>query len=57
MSKVKAKENKIKALAYFHRYGWIAVIMICVVIWTEQMMLIFHVVVLPFQFGPLLDTK
>ena len=41
MSKVKAKENKIKASAYFHRYGWIAVIMICVVIWTEQMMLIF----------------
>ena len=34
------KENKDKsriiALAYFHRYGWIAVMMVCIAIWFNK---------------------
>lgn len=28
--------NKVVALAYFHRYGWIVVMMGCVVLWPGQ---------------------
>ncbi|MBR6802130.1 MAG: hypothetical protein IKM61_10360 [Eubacteriaceae bacterium] len=38
MRKMSATEKKVIALAYFHRYGWIATIMICIAIWTEYMM-------------------
>ena len=37
MCKSTAKEKQIIALAYFHRYGWIASIIVCVAIWIEQM--------------------
>ena len=43
MSKGTANGKRIIALAYFHRYGWIAVMTICVVIWSEQMMYILSV--------------
>lgn len=43
MSKGTAKEKRIIALAYFHRYGWIAAMMVCIAIWSEQMLCIFSV--------------
>lgn len=33
MSKGTTKEKGIIALAYFHRYGWIAVMLGCIIIW------------------------
>lgn len=38
MSKMDATAKKVMALAYFHRYGWIAAILVCVAIWPEQLM-------------------
>ena len=43
MSRMNKTTKKIIALAYFHRYGWIAVMMICFAIWSEQMMCILSV--------------
>ena len=43
MSKDTAKGKRIIALAYFHRYGWIAAMMICVAVWLEQMIFILSV--------------
>ena len=43
MSKETAKGKRIMALAYFHRYGWIAAMMICVAVWLEQMICILSV--------------
>ena len=41
MSKGTTRKNIIIALAYFHRYGWIATMLVCVAIWHEHMMCIF----------------
>ena len=43
MSERAATERRIIALAYFHRYGWIAVMMICIAIWPKQMFYILSV--------------
>ena len=43
MSRGTAKEKRIIALAFFHRYGWIAAMMICVAVWREQMICILPV--------------
>ncbi|MBE6800395.1 MAG: hypothetical protein E7529_04240 [Ruminococcaceae bacterium] len=40
MSKGTIRKNRIIALAYFHRYGWIVAMMLCVAIWPEHMMFI-----------------
>ena len=40
MSKINSTAKEIIALAYFHRYGWIAAMMICIAIWPEQMLCI-----------------
>ena len=37
MSKMKMREGTIIALAYFHRYGWIATMMVCIAIWPMQL--------------------
>ena len=49
MSKRDATERRIITLAYFHRYGWIAVMMICIAIWPEQMFYILSVGSLAFS--------
>ena len=36
MSKMEKTAKKVIALAYLHRYGWIAVMMVCILIWNEQ---------------------
>ncbi len=41
MSKGTTRKNRIIALAYFHRYGWIAAMMVFVAIWLEYMIYIF----------------
>ena len=33
-----SKQRRIIALAYFHRYGWIAVMMGCVALWPSYML-------------------
>lgn len=43
MSEETAKRKRIITLAYFHRYGWIAAMMICVAVWFEQMICILSV--------------
>ena len=40
MSKMSLTEKKVIALAYFHRYGWIATMMACMAIWPEQLLCI-----------------
>ncbi len=40
MNNMKISEGWIIALAYFHRYGWIATMMVCIAIWPEQMIYI-----------------
>lgn len=40
MSRMNETARKVIALAYFHRYGWIATMMVCIAIWTEYMMYI-----------------
>ena len=40
MSKMDLTEKKVIALAYFHRYGWIATMMVCMAIWPEQLLCI-----------------
>ena len=41
MKKYNAIMARINAVAYFHRYGWIAVMMGCIAIWPEYMCWIF----------------
>jgi hypothetical protein len=36
MNRHDAKAKKIMALAYMHRYGWIAAMVLCTTIWTEK---------------------
>ena len=43
MSKTKTTANKIIALAYFHRYGWVVPMIVCVAIWPEKLMHIFSI--------------
>ena len=57
MSKGTAKGKRIIALAYFHRYGWIAVMMICVAIWSEQMMYILSVGSIAFAIWSLIGYR
>lgn len=40
MNKTGRTENMVVALAYFHRYGWIAAMMVCVAVWLEEMIYI-----------------
>ena len=40
MKKITISEAKIMALAYLHRYGWVAAMLVCIAIWLEQMMYI-----------------
>ena len=49
MSKGTENEKRIIALAYFHRYGWIGAMMVCIAIWPKQMLLIFSVACLAFS--------
>ena len=49
MSKGTAKEKRIIALAYFHRYGWIAAMMACIATWPKQMYLIISIAFLLFS--------
>ena len=44
MGKMNETEKRVIALAYFHRYGWIAAMMAGVAIWTERMPFILCVV-------------
>lgn len=57
MRKGTAKGKRIIALAYFHRYGWIATMMICVAIWLEQMICILSVSCLIFSFWSFVGYK
>jgi len=41
MNKTDRKEKMVVILAYFHRYGWIAAMMVCAVLWVEKMIWIF----------------
>ena len=43
MSKGTEREKRIIAMAYFHRYGWIAAMMVCIAIWPKQTLLIISV--------------
>ena len=43
MSKHSEKEKRIIALAYMHRYGWIAILFGCIVIFPKAVFLIFGV--------------
>lgn len=40
MSGMDSSARKVIALAYFHRYGWIALMMGCIYIWPRHMMYI-----------------
>ena len=57
MSKGTEKEKRIIALAYFHRYGWIAAMMACIAIWPKQMLLIFSVTCLSFSVWSFIGYK
>ena len=57
MSKGTAKEKRIIALAYFHRYGWIAAMMACIAIWPKQMLLIFSVACISFSVWSFIGYK
>ena len=57
MSKGTEKEKRIIALAYFHRYGWIAAMMACIAIWPKQMLLIFSVACLSFSVWSFIGYK
>ena len=37
MSEYSITKNRIIALAYFHRYGWIATMVVCMLFWPYQM--------------------
>ena len=49
MNKSEKRTWRIIALAYFHRYGWIAVMLVCLAIWPEKMMHILAVSSLVFS--------
>lgn len=49
MSRMNKTTKKIIALAYFHRYGWIAAMIIFVALWPEHMPLVFCVSFLGFS--------
>ena len=57
MSKGTAKENVIIALAYFHRYGWIVAMMICIVVWLQQSICIISAGCIAFSFWSLFGYK
>ena len=57
MGKGTEKEKRIIALAYFHRYGWIAAMMACIAIWPKQMLLIFSVACLSFSVWSFIGYK
>ncbi len=57
MSKSTVKEKRIIALAYFHRYGWIAAMMLCIAICPEQMFCIFSVACLSFSVWSFIGYK
>ena len=57
MSKGTEKEKRIIAMAYFHRYGWIAAMMACIAIWPKQMLLIFSVACLSFSVWSFIGYK
>lgn len=57
MSKGTAKEKVIIALAYFHRYGWIVAMMICIVVWLQQSIYIFSVGCTAYSFWSLIGYK
>jgi hypothetical protein len=43
MNKKNLQSTVVKILAYFHRYGWIFVTILCVAIWLEQKFLVFGI--------------
>ena len=57
MSKGTAKEKRIIAFAYFHRYGWIVAMMICAAVWFEQIICIFSVGCITFSFWSFIGYK
>ena len=57
MSKGTETEKRIIAMAYFHRYGWIAAMMVCIAIWPKQMFLIFSVACLSFSVWSFIGYK
>ena len=57
MSKGTEREKRIIAMAYFHRYGWIAAMMACIAIWPKQMFLILSVACLSFSVWSFIGYK
>ena len=57
MSKGTAKEKRIIALAYFHRYGWIAIMLACIAIWNEQIFYILGAGCIGFSIWSLIGYK
>ena len=57
MSKGTERGKRIIAMAYFHRYGWIAAMMVCIAIWPKQMFLIFSVACLSFSVWSFIGYK
>lgn len=57
MSKSTVKEKRTLALAYFHRYGWIAAMMLCIAIWPEQILRICSIACLSFSVWSFIGYK
>ena len=57
MGKMDATAKKVMALAYFHRYGWIAAILMCVAIWPEQLMYVLSIGPILFSAWSLIGYK
>ena len=57
MSKGTEKEKRIIALAYFHRYGWIAAMMVAIAMWPKQMLFILPVACLSFSVWSFIGYK
>ena len=49
--------KRIIALAYFHRYGWIAAMMACIATWPKQMYLIISIAFLLFSIWSFIGYK
>ena len=57
MSKGTEKEKRIITLAYFHRYGWIAAMMVSIAMWPKQMLFILPVACLSFSVWSFIGYK
>lgn len=57
MGKMNETEKRVIALAYFHRYGWVAAMMAAVAIWTERMPFILCVCCISFSIWSFVGYK